>query len=383
MRTLPSILLVVAMWSSAAAAQPSIPLVHSRSPAWATPNAGWRVEPEPLIKLGLQEGPPHLLFDRIVGVYISEGFVVVGDGGAKEVRILTRTGDLVRKFGREGDGPGEMRDLTRLWLDPAGRPAAYDGALKRLTIYRENDRPLTIPVQGASAFVTPLGRMANGMFVTATPLRSRLGGEHGDILIDSMTFWVGADAHRTIARFPNRSRMVFATPEWMRYPFVPLAVGPVAAVVESGFVLGHGDTAELLFYDSTGAQIRTVRWDAARERVTDRMKEELGALLVEDQREADRPAWRRFVREVPYPEYIPLFDAVHIDPAGATWVRSYSYRRNQPERWTVFSAEGRWLGYVTLPESFRATHFTENEVAGVARDHLGVERAVVYRLIRH
>jgi hypothetical protein len=381
MRRLLILLAACAIGHDFVAAQHANPFpdtIHSDTPRWRS-SVPWTAGSNPTLVIGSQEGDESVLFDRIVAVFMTREHVIVGDGGSKSVRVFTHGGTLVRAFGREGEGPGELRDLTRLWLDTDGAPVAYDARLKRLTIYRPSEH-LIVPVRGTAAFVTPFGRLRNGLFVTGTPHLSQLGGAHGDILEDFTTVWVGSEQHREIARVPNRGRMVFGTSEWTRYPFLPLTVGPAVAVGSSGFVVGHGTTPELRYFDQEGQPSLLISWSPPRQRVSRAIRSEVGEILVKAQR--DQAAWRRFVRDVPYPEYLPLFDQVAIDASGVTWVRNFDHTGRAAEIWTVIDSDGHWLGELSLPRGFQATHFGEAQVAGILRDDLGVERAAILPLKR-
>ena len=51
-----------------------------------------------------------------------------------------------------------------------------------------------------------------------------------------------------------------------------------------------------------------------------------------------------------------------------------------PSVWSVFDAQGRWLGDVTLPARFSPMDIGADYVLGVARDEDGVETVAMYTL---
>ena len=68
---------------------------------------------EPVLSVGLLEGPPELLFGRIVSVALDgPGNLVVADRQASEIRIFDARGAHLRTLGGEG-GPRRVRAAGR------------------------------------------------------------------------------------------------------------------------------------------------------------------------------------------------------------------------------------------------------------------------------
>ncbi|MEX0894037.1 MAG: hypothetical protein WEB88_17845 [Gemmatimonadota bacterium] len=87
--------------------------------------------PEPLagpdtlaveLRIGVLDGDPDRVFGRISGLTLdAEGHVWVVDGQAVDVRAFTPAGELVRRFGRSGSGPGDLARPCCPGFDAAGR----------------------------------------------------------------------------------------------------------------------------------------------------------------------------------------------------------------------------------------------------------------------
>lgn len=91
-----------------------IRIVENASPPEGS-RLGWRLGPEPLVSIGKVEGEEPYLFTRIFGAtMLSDGRIVIGDDGTKELRVFDREGNHLETWGGEGQGPGEFRG-GQLW----------------------------------------------------------------------------------------------------------------------------------------------------------------------------------------------------------------------------------------------------------------------------
>lgn len=79
-----------------------------------------------------------------------------------ELRLVDKTGSLVRTLGRTGEGPGEFKNITAVSLDPSGNILVFDSGLARLTVLSVEGRVISTTslahhglrgVPGASASV--------------------------------------------------------------------------------------------------------------------------------------------------------------------------------------------------------------------------------------
>ncbi|MXX33295.1 MAG: hypothetical protein F4Z50_00910, partial [Gemmatimonadetes bacterium] len=69
----------------------------------------WRLGPEPLVSIGKVEGEEPYLFTRIFGAtMLSDGRIVIGDDGTKELRVFDRQGNHLETWAGECQGPGEF-----------------------------------------------------------------------------------------------------------------------------------------------------------------------------------------------------------------------------------------------------------------------------------
>ena len=80
---------------------------------------------------------------------------------------------------------------------------------------------------------------------------------------------------------------------------------------------------------------------------------------------------------------MPLFTIPVGDSEGRVWLPAYrpGDRREGTPGYTVFSADGEWLGTVEAPPRFRMLDVAHGLVLGVQLDEMNAESVVVYELV--
>ncbi|MFW6079134.1 MAG: 6-bladed beta-propeller, partial [Gemmatimonadota bacterium] len=114
----------------------------------------WTVDLASALELGELDGPEAYTFGRISGVVVGDdGRIYVADADALEIRIFSPEGELLGRFGRDGEGPGEFGYLGGLGPAPGGGVAALDGRLGRVTIF-DRDGPFERSFRLERAYAT-------------------------------------------------------------------------------------------------------------------------------------------------------------------------------------------------------------------------------------
>src|SRR5690606_27130426 len=95
----------------------------------------------PVTRIGCAECSGPEMFTRVTGLAVWNGRIHVLDGGAPMVRVFDADGTPVRAFGREGDGPGELRMPLRIFPDVDGSIEIYDMQQRRLSRFDPAGNP--------------------------------------------------------------------------------------------------------------------------------------------------------------------------------------------------------------------------------------------------
>lgn len=91
---------------------------------------------EPTLEIGVLDGAEEYVFGSIESVVrLGDGTIAVSDPASTRISVYGTDGSFVRSWGREGDGPGEFRSLSRLY--PLGRDSlmAAERYLGRVSVY--------------------------------------------------------------------------------------------------------------------------------------------------------------------------------------------------------------------------------------------------------
>ena len=117
----------LAEWGGRLAAQT---VVESEAPR----NPDLVLADEPLVRIGMVDGPEEYLFGNVTGaVRLEDGSIVVADEQSYAVRRYDATGRHMWTGGRQGEGPGEYGGLRLLRGCPGAAITVFDWHLDRVT----------------------------------------------------------------------------------------------------------------------------------------------------------------------------------------------------------------------------------------------------------
>lgn len=351
-------------------------------------DGGWRIDVGGAIEIGTIDGAEPFVFGEVSGVVVGEdGRIYIADTQAKEVRIFSAEGDYLSRFGRDGDGPGEFRNISGLGRAPGGGIAALDGSLARVSLFDpegeferflEIRRPYMIFSHGA-----PVRFDREGRYYDHTGLSIGLGADTAGVVRYSAAGEV-EDTVVTAVHEPRRVTFTRNDVPVMRVP-VPFAPVPTAASSSDGQVYAAGGEAyAIVQLEPRADTIRIIHRDAPAIPVNREERDSALAELEERHREITGAA----LRESPeIPDRHPAILKLHIDEEGLLWVLRGGVVGEEggldgdQSAWDVLDPGGRYLGSLTLP-SLDVMHIGERSIAGVAHDELGVATVKVLPLER-
>jgi len=349
----------------------------------------WSVDEVPRLDVGSLDGPEtHQLF-RVQDVHVlPDRRVVVADGGSGEIRFYDLEGRHLESWGGQGEGPGEFRMPVSLLPWPAGDSlGVWDGRLRRLTVYGpggEVGRTLSFPeVAGVpSPSLTDL-LPDGGLVLTGIEFRFQDSPELVRPPIHGMVVEPDGTLRDTLGALPGSEAVIRTSEQAVNILRVPFARTSVTQVVGDEVIFTPNDAWELRYHGPAGALRRIVRLARPPRAVTEGDLEALREHRVAQAPEAQRAGVRAANSNVLHPETMPAFQRVLPDALGYTWVQEYRPAFEEgPERWSVFDAEGRFMGRVETPAGLTVLQVGEEFLAGRARDELDVEHVQVWGLTR-
>lgn len=333
------------------------------APADQLPPADTRVAPQRELILGDSatlalgilglgdDDPMEFVFAGIQGaVHLSDGSVIMADGGSLQVRRFDRYGQHVWSAGGRGEGPGEFKSVQLLRGCSDDEVATvWDVQMDQITeldssdgTYRQRWRPRT-PSGGSpySDLVCGPGGMSAFTGFEDVSSYDASEGDHYRWTSELYGYDHAADSSWLIrSGIPGADRT--------RYQFSdgPRTWGrkPILQADADGIWLGTGDEYALERMDWSGETVRIVRWSGPSWSVEDRHISAWRDRYVRGYQ--DDPArlkefldldWPRVLRDLP--SRFPTYSDLVALGDGTLWVKLFE-RPGAPKEWYVFSPTG-------------------------------------------
>ena len=372
-------------------------IVESAKPTW-TEETAWRLGDAPLLDIGRLDGPEETQFFQVsAGARLSDGSFVLGSFGSHDLRRFTGQGEHLWTVGREGEGPGEFVGLTQLVAGPGDTILTYDFRQRRISRFSPDGtfldaRPLESSGENGFAFVEVL--LPDGRAVYTWRLFGG-GGDgpppEGEVRRDTIGVHVSGTADDSVldlGRFLGPEMVVLqsgASGGGFNITISSSAFARSTEITASASHVWIGDTGrfEVGRYGFDGKLDVLVRRTFDPVPVDDAL---IGRAMTEELADADDDNEARMIRkrweDIPIPATLPAYEALGIDRAGNLWVQTFEIP-GMPERtWSVFDADGAWLGDVVFPDRFRPLEIGDDYVLGRFGDDLDVEHVQIWELVK-
>ncbi len=356
--------------------------IVSNDPAqrgWGREDA-WALSGNPTLQVGNVLGnPDHELYRVAHARRLADGGIVVANTGLGDIRVFDAQGGHVRTIALAADA-AEKAPPLRVYPLGGDTLLVFQGDLSLTRYGGDGERAVR------STLATPGDDLE-----TPQPVGSF---RDGSLLFRSRFPW--DDAATGVGR--RRARLLhYATDGSLigtfgevdddgvlnadhgAYIFNPTGV---AAAGDSTVWYGPGDRYELREIAPDGRTLRIVRLDklgtpvqqaditAYRSAVIDRVKGTSRETTMEATLEASV-----------FADTFPVFDQMIVDDVGNLWVRNYQwFDLGAGKGWSVFDAEGRYLGDVTTPSILEIHQIGDDFVLGRMSDRAGREAVYLFRL---
>lgn len=341
-----------------------IEVVENHLPEW-DPADFWSVDAEPEFVLGAEGDSSHLVWGVRIARMLSDGRVAMLDPQwDRKVLVFDQTGELSASFARQGRGPGEHNfpqalevlpgDTIAVWESSFG-PVNYFDPSGRLLKERHIDLGAVITAtrtDGQHAPESMYRSLPDGSFLVqvhrtdwhppttaGTVYRQPLGYVRIDsaYVAHSMGWWGGGQE--------------FVTDDPGIVPFPPF---PIRATANGGgtplsVYITNGDSFEVHQFSATGGLLRIFRRSVEPRSVSDYDLQLWSEQNVANARFGfDMAATERAHSALPRSNHAAIH-SLQVDQEGYLWVNQAMDREANSSEWSIFDAEGRWLGTLSVP----------------------------------
>ena len=336
----------------------------------------------PTLSIGSEAAP----LNRVVGtVRLSDGRIVVADGGDSILRFYSEAGELVGEVGGEGDGPGEFRLLQSLGRVSGDTVWAYDFSHRRITFASPDASMVGVvelrppPGSGLAVGVLPDGSILLGESWSTGVSRSSAPGLNRDP-VAYVRYSASGSLIDTVTLAPGREVLLSMEDGRGVMSAAPLGRRAVHALVGETLAIGDQIDHEIRLWSPRGDLRGIMRWTGGDLEVGPGLRAAWReARLVGLPPEA-RAAAERDLAGLSYPTRRPAHGEILATDSGGLWVAEYAVDGDSG-RWAVFDSAGVWQGVVSMPDRFTPTRVGATWVLGVSRDEFDVER-VEWRPLR-
>ena len=388
-------------------------IVHSNRGSWKE-GRKWTVSPEPKLVIGVLNGPKEYQFVRIEdGTRLSDGRVVIVDGGAQVVRLYDPRGNFLKTLASSGPGPGEVTDPASVMVTAGDTLVVWDPALLRATRFAPSGDLLSaesvdwgklagrlgvemvpegegaggkkLPWPSPGLFPGHMEPLAEGGFLVRLVEKTGTTPGSGRYRTRSGALRVSADLSviDTLMLFGDAEQVVVMAP-WGKFSVAPPAARNTR-IAHSGasqrICIGEAEETEISCFDP-GRRKTKLRWHMEPVPLTE---DEVSAWREETVRLLDAKLSRSQVLDildqVPVPRVHPPFTQLFLDPDGNLWAQRGSPRSGSEgsNDLIVFGPEGILKGGVAVPP-MRVLEIGRDYVLGVREDGLGIQSVQLHEL---
>ncbi len=355
-------------------------------------SAPLRVDSVPTLSIGVEAGEEVYQLHRVFDARrLPDGRIAVGNSGSSEIRVFDADGKYQMSVGRAGEGPGEFGPFASIYFYAAGDSLIVPDDGFRVHVYGPGveyleTRRFTLMPEVGRPFLQ--GVFTDGSWlVQAYENGGTLRGAPGTVIRARFSLLrYGADGRfiDSLATLDARERYVNEVDGVTHYPYIPLSADPLHVVVGDELATLVSDKPELTFLDQSGKVVRLVRWPRERvpsDDVWPAFRDSSIASFANDDELVRRMFSAFFLKELPLPEFAPLYRSMVVDAERRVWLERFQMPGVDALRaWDVIDTNGAWLGVVHVPRNLRVFQVGADFLLGRSLDSLGVERVQIHAL---
>jgi len=343
---------------------------------------------EPLIAIGLEDGPPEYVFGEIAGLDVmSDGTIAVLDGHAGEVRTFAPDGSFIRRIGRMGEGPGEFSGEGTLALvavspdeflipDVGNQTVNVHSLSGELTRSRRFDiQEAYIPEWRATRGTLPVVRVSSvGREVLA----------RYDVLSADEAV---RDTLAVVVRPTESGTAGGRMPLWQDHL--------VWSFTEPGVVVAAWMFSPEFTVHADGVPVRTISWDHDAPALTREEQDEILKIVIRGMGMDDGEIPEGFADQFRVPDRLPVMADIElgedlvlvqrvrpVEAMDRRVIYTFKAAGFGGRLWDAFSLGGEYLGVLDLGASADVFDIRGDTIVGVRENDGGVQQAFLARLPR-
>lgn len=384
-----------AEWSGTVEDSAGVQIVrNSPQPIWGEGQA-WGFEE--VLSIGEAAGDPDYQFGQIAGLdATSDGRILVLDNQAQHIKVFSADGVFERTVGQAGSGPGEFGPgAAVLMVGAADTVIVPDAGNQRVNVILLGEGESTsFPLSFEEGI--PMRWQISNSGILAVQRRA-LNLPNQDVVDVDLIARQAYDGTivDTLLTPPRGETFSFGggLPEF--HFFAP---EPMWTLLNDGtFVHAVNDDYRINVAGPDGGLTRVITMPSEPIPVSEQDKEIITGMIMGLMEEQGVPpqALDGIRQGISYEDVFPAFTQMRNGPEQSLWVQRISVPSDMTadeqenwnplldqgsDEWDVFDADGRFMGFVTMPERFTPFSLKGDLLYGVWRDEFEVQYVKVYRI---
>lgn len=332
------------------------------------------------------DGPQSVFSGLVIPALLSDGSIVVANGGSQELRFFDATGTWMHSAGGAGSGPGEFVTLGWLQVGTADTLLTYDWGQLRVSVFSSDGKfQRGYRLGNFGGILRPQTALANGAIIASRESIVDMNTAPGVQRDTAQLLLFDAEGQLldSLGRFLSSEGWIDRTATGLSARSRPFGKRLTVRAHGNSVYVGSADTHELTVLANNGRDRRTLQWSGPTVPITPQIVDAYIAATVADAPAERRAALAETLRGAPFPATMPAYATFVVADDGRLWVGRY-LARGQGERQTfdVMDSAGVRLGSVEMPPRFTPAQVTRDRVIGIWRDEDDVVHIRVYRLVR-
>lgn len=384
-----------AEWSGTVEDSAGVQIVrNSPQPIWGEGQA-WGFEE--VLSIGEAAGDPDYQFGQIAGLdATSDGRILVLDNQAQHVKVFSADGVFEQTVGQAGSGPGEFGPgAAMLMVGAADTVIVPDAGNQRVNVILLGEGESTsFPLSFEEGI--PMRWQISNSGILAVQRRA-LNLPNQDVVDVDLIARQAYDGTivDTLLTPPRGETFSFGggLPEF--HFFAP---EPMWTLLTDGtFVYAMNSDYRINVTGPDGSVTRVITMPGEPIPVSEQDKEIITGMIMGLMEEQGVPpqALDGIRQGISYEDVFPAFTQMRNGPEQSLWVQRISVPSDMTEdeqenwnplldqgsdEWDVFDSDGRFMGFVTMPERFTPFALKGDLFYGVWRDEFEVQYVKVYRI---
>ncbi len=384
-----------AAWSGTVEDSAGVQMVrNSLEPIWGEGET-WGFED--VMTIGEAAGDPDYQFGQIAGLDVtSGGRILVLDNLAQHIKVYSPEGTFEQTIGQAGSGPGEFGPgAAMLMVGTADTVIVPDAGNQRVNIILLDEGEHTsFPLRFEDGI--PMRWQVSNTGVLATQRRALNLPNQEEVNVDLIARQAyDGTITDTLATPPRGETFSFGggLPEF--HFFSP---EPTWTLLNDGtFVHAMSNEYRITVAGPDGTAARIITMPSEPVPVAQEDKDIITELIMRLMGEQGVPpqAMDAIEQGISYEDFFPAFTQMRNGPEQSLWVQRIGIPSDMTpdeqenwnpmldqgsDDWDVFDAEGRYLGFVTMPDRFSPFSLKGDLLYGVWRDEFEVQYVKVYRI---